>query len=1651
MGNSASRSSCLCHEDKGQRSEEDYLKECYVKGDPVSDCGNATERNNSEPKKGLAEKSQNPSVFEKGWSSSPGSVKSLQNGVALPKRNNLEYKPQNAKLNLSANRGRPDTPTSLWSLPQGTLQRNSGGSWSWKPLATREVTEVTEVTETIVTEIVEVTQFPSGEKGGEPVVTRTVKVLTECAGELAEVNSSSLFKLKGGQRLEPPHCRGADVMNPIIPLVARRAATLQDELHNANKINHTLESLLNWVSDIEELTANQKPPSSEAKVVKAQLQEQKLLKRLLEDRRLSVELVLQEKQQVAELSPVSEPPAEVDQKATDLQKRWEGLLKNAENRREALERIVPAAQSFQDAMDTVQEWLSSTERLLADHRMAQTGVEQIQEALQKIKAVYEEKKSQSSQLEEAVKSGQNLLKLFTDEEATLVQEKMDSLRMRYLIVSQSSSELLQRLEQTLEVSSRLSPRQEDLNLWLRRMESALASQGEQSITTADRQRFKQAVESETSRSSELEERAEALSRVHLDDEAISSQLRDLKILSVETLQHKDTTERLLGVFEILLSSCSEEEQSTVKSQLKTLEDRCQTVYGRCSNSVLQLEHAQSLLSQVSETYGELRPWLEETQSLIGRLSPPSISHEALKEQQELLQQLRESIAEHKPLIGKLKSVSTRLMELSPGEGQDISAKCMSAEGQYNVIKEMVKEAAGVLEEAIPRYSQLTERMDLMFEQLEQLQDRFQNPSPIRGESARIREQIQDNRVTQGQLEKLGVALNTIRTQGAELIANTQAAGSDPPAKGIQDKVDSLTQQWKNLSDQSEERERWLTKLLALADRFWQDLADLSATLYDTQQIVMEGEPPAADTDSIRQTLSTMQNLREEIDSLQCDLDTLGILGMELMSACGDTDKPDVTKSMDELYCTWNNISKVWTERCTKLEETLESAVFHQDTMQRMLGWLDSAETRISDEFLVGVDLETVKQQLSDLKDFKRELYQQKVEVESLNHRTLSSLHKLCGETQREEIQGPLATFRERWDRLEGEIVNRQHQLESALLGLGQFQHTLDELFSWLAHTAKVLEAQRPISIDLQTCEIELAKHKVLQNDVTSHVRTVESVTQAGQDLLESSPGDNAESLESKLAELSERWEVVRSETMRRQLELENNLSQVQDVTMEMQDLLQWLEHVDLRLSSSKPVWGLPETAKEKLSIHLELCKEMDSKLYAYNDVRDTMHRLLANKDVPRGSNTEHSLNILEQKWECVHGKVQDRKAKLSEGVTIGTEFQSCAQELLRWMTQTEENLSALPPPSLLLDTASEQIQRHRLWLAEVNSYSEKLSAMEAMAIRLKDFSRKQDCTVIQNLLLTVRDRWATVSQHITERGRALEEAKKRAKQEFQKMVRSKRPMYEATLKSGRSLREKAQLPEDHQPLEDQLGELRDKWDTVCAKAMERQHKLEEALLFSGKFTDTLQALMDWLYRAEPQLSEEMPVGGDRDLVTNLIEKHKVFQKELGKRTGCIKTLKRSARDLARGTSADSQWLQEQMEELEARWETVCRLSVSKQARLEAALRQAEEFHSLVQSFLERLSEGGSGGVPETASGVYENSGLPADGARVHHLAGRGDPLLLPPGLCHRYQVLGQHHEDSLPGSDDMGRTAGRARAVSAAHAGGGKGRRGPLDGLDGGG
>lgn len=74
---------------------------------------------------------------------------------------------------------------------------------------------------------------------------------------------------------------------------------------------------------------------------------------------------------------------------------------------------------------------------------------------------------------------------------------MESLRMRYLIVGQSSADTVHRLGQTLEASSRVGTAQEDLALWLGRVEKELASWDSQHggqeppVSTSDREKVRE--------------------------------------------------------------------------------------------------------------------------------------------------------------------------------------------------------------------------------------------------------------------------------------------------------------------------------------------------------------------------------------------------------------------------------------------------------------------------------------------------------------------------------------------------------------------------------------------------------------------------------------------------------------------------------------------------------------------------------------------------------------------------------------------------------------------------------------------------------------------------------------------------------------------------------------------------------------------------------------------------------------------------------------------------------------------------------------------------------------------------------------------------------------------------------------------------------
>ncbi|XP_043366337.1 dystonin isoform X16 [Dermochelys coriacea] len=1561
--------------------------------------------------------------------------------------------------------------------------------------------------------------------------------------------------------------------------VAQRAAQLQEALLHCGRFQDALESLLSWLIDTEDLVANQKPPSAEFKVVKAQIQEQKLLQRLLDDRRPTVEVSKREGEKIAESAEPADK-VKILKQLSLLDSRWDALLSKAETRNRQLEGILVVAQQFHDTLEPLVEWLTTTEKRLANsepigtqtsklqqqisqHKVLEDDIltrnkslhvaisigqslktmssredkDMVQEKLDSSQARYieiQEKSNSWSELlqqaycnaqifgedevelmnwlnevhdklsklsvqdystdslmkqhadllvfqeeillrkqnvDQAIQNGLELLKQTTGDEVVIIQDKLEGIKARYKDITKLSSDVSKTLEQALQLAGQLQSTHEELCIWLDKVEVELLSydaqipkgeelsevqerqkelkkeaknnkglldtlnevssallelvpwrarEGLDKMVTEDNERYRlvsdtltqkveeidaailrsqqfdQAADAELAWIAETKKKLMSLGDIRLEQDQTAAQLQVQKAFTMEILRHKDAIDELVETGDEIMNTCTEEEKQSMKRKLESLLQKYDMVCQMNAERNLQLERAQSLVNQFWETYEELWPWLTEIEMVISQLPAPALEYETLKQQQEEHRQLRELIAEHKPHIDKMNKTGPQLLELSPGEGFCIQEKYVAADTLYSQIKEDVKKRALALDEAISQSTQFHDKIDPTLESLERIVERLRQPPSISAEVEKIKEQISENKNVSVDLEKLQPVYETLKQRGEEMIARSEGADKDISAKAVQDKIKQMVFIWEDIQALTEEREAKLLDVMELAEKFWCDHMALVVTIKDTQDFIRELEGPGVDPSVVKQQQEAAEAIREEVDGLQEELDMVVNLGSELIAACGEPDKPIVNKSIDELNSAWDTLNKAWKERIDKLDEAMQAAVQYQDGLQAIFDWVDIAGSKLASMSPVGTDLETVKQQTAELKQFKMEAYQQQIEMERLNHQAELLLKKVTEESDKHTVQEPLSELKLMWVNLEEKIINRQHKLEGALLALGQFQHALDELLTWLTHTEDLLNEQKPVGGDPKAIEIELAKHHVLQNDVLAHQSTVETVKKAGNDLIESSAVEEASNLQSKLELLNQRWQNVLKKTEQRKQQLDSALIQAQGFHGEVEDMQQWLTDTERQLLASKPVGGLPETAREQLNTHIELCAAFEAKEETYRCLMQKGQQMLARCPGSAETNVEQDINNLKVKWDSVQTKLSERKAKLEEALNLAMEFHNSLQDFINWLTQAEQTLNVASRPSLILDTVLFQIDEHKVFATEVNSHRDQIIELDKTGTHLKYFSQKQDVVLIKNLLISVQSRWEKVVQRLVERGRALDDARKRTKQfheawnklmawleeseksldseleiandpdkiklqltqhkEFQKSLGAKHSVYDTTNRTGRSLKEKTSLADDNLKLDDMLSELRDKWDTICGKSVERQNKLEEALLFSGQFTDALQALIDWLYKIEPQLAEDQPVHGDIDLVMNLIDNHKVFQKELGKRTSSVQALKRSARELIEGSRDDSSWVKVQMQELSTRWETVCALSVSKQTRLEQALHQAEEFHSVVHVLLEWLAE-----------------------------------------------------------------------------------------------
>ncbi|XP_064211548.1 dystonin isoform X36 [Tribolium castaneum] len=1117
---------------------------------------------------------------------------------------------------------------------------------------------------------------------------------------------------------------------------------------------------------------------------------------------------------------------------------------------------------------------------------------------------------------------------------------------------------------------------------------------------------------------EVESQIRDAEKPSAEPDLIRVQLKEHKALNDDISSQKGRVRDVLSTAKkVLRESPPSEDTSLIREKMEDLRETMDTVSALSSDRLGILEQALPLAEHFHDTHNVLSNWLSDIEEQISMLAMPAMRPDLIAQQQDRNEMFIQSINDHKPLVDKLNKTGEALIRLcNDDDGSKVQELLDSDNARYAALKLELRERQQALEQALQESSQFSDKLEGMLRALSNTADQVNNLEPISAHVPKIKDQIEDNDALISDLDKRKEAYAAVQ-RAADDVINKAPNRSDPAIKDIKRKLDKLKNLWDDVQKATNNRGRSLDDTLDAAQKFWKELHAIMATLKDLEDSLVSQEPPAVEPKAIQQQQVALQEIRHEIDQTKPEVDQVRASGKDLMRLCGEPDKPEVKKHIEDLDNAWDNITALYAKREENLIDAMEKAMEFHETLQNLLAFLDKAEKKFAKMGPLGTDIDAVKKQIDQLKNFKAEVDPHMVKVEALN-RQAQELTERTSADQAAAIKEPLSGVNKRWDDLLRGIVERQRQLENALLRLGQFQHALNELLVWISKTDKTLDELKPVQGDPQILEIELAKLKVLVNDIQAHQTSVDTLNDAGRQIIETGEGsDEASITQDKLNTLNTQWRALMQKAADRQRELEDSLNEAQRFNAEIQDLLSWLCDVDGIITASKPVGGLPETASEQLERFMEIYNEIE-------DNRPKVETVLAQgqeylrKGSNAASNLQHNLRTLKQRWDSVTSRANDKKIKLEIALKEATEFHEALENFVEWLTNAEKILSNLKPVSRVLETIQGQMEEHKIFQKDVSAHREIMLDLDKKGTHLKYFSQKQDVILIKNLLVSVQHRWERVASKSAERTRALDLGYKEAKefhdgwsglmtwlnetedsldrllsesvgndpeaiksrlhkhQEFQRNLSAKQGTYDHVMKTGKVLKEKA--PKSDEPtIRQMMSDLKAKWTAVCNKSVDRQRKLEEALLYSGQFKDAIAALLQWLKKVEKELSVDSPVHGDLDTVNHLVDLHNQFEKELERRNEQMESVIRTGTDLERKANrADATQIRSQLTELNELWNSVTKLTRIRSGRLDEALHEAERLHKSVHMLLDWLSEAERqlrfvGSTPEDEATAYE--------------------------------------------------------------------------------
>lgn len=262
---------------------------------------------------------------------------------------------------------------------------------------------------------------------------------------------------------------------------------------------------------------------------------------------------------------------------------------------------------------------------------------------------------------------------------------------------------------------------------------------------------------------------------------------------------------------------------------------------------------------------------------------------------------------------------------------------------------------------------------------------------------------------------------------------------------------------------------------------------------------------------------------------------------------------------------------------------------------------------------------------------------------------------------------------------------------------------------------------RPASLLKERLEEQQREQRVFQADLDSHRVSVETITGSAQELLlNSSNARIAKRTESKLKDVQSRYEKLQDKSVRRGELLEEFAQALQHFLSEAAKFDNWYSRI-VELIESREFSRLDLSEYESKMV--QIADKREDQRANFENLIHTGKNLVAKKDVTDTGPVRDKIKALEAQWKEL-GSLLDEKQRLSKSRAERlAAYEKLRDQLLEWLTRTENKIQRLNPVAVDLEKLSKQVEELKPIQKEYKDYAATVDKLNDLGLAYDSLSK----------------------------------------------------------------------------------------------------------------------------------------------------------------------------------------------------------------------------------------------------------------------------------------------------------------------------------------